>query len=135
MAGTLRLELAQYRNLAAFAQFGSELDKASQRQLHRGERLVESLKQKQYSPLPVEKQVALLFAATNGYLDDLPVSAIQSFEAELYDFLDRQGDGGVLAKIRETKELADDTAEALKKSLAEFKENFVTKHNIEKVAF
>ncbi|MEZ5362503.1 MAG: F0F1 ATP synthase subunit alpha [Bryobacterales bacterium] len=135
VAGTLRLELAQYRNLAAFAQFGSELDRASQRQLHRGERLVESLKQKQYSPLPFEKQVAMLFAATNGFLDDLPISAIQPFEAELYQFLDRQGDGGVLAKIRETKDLADDTSAALKAALTEFKENFVTKHNIQKVAF
>jgi F-type H+-transporting ATPase subunit alpha len=135
VAGTLRLELAQYRNLAAFAQFGSELDKASQRQLHRGERLVESLKQKQYAPLPVEKQVAMLFAATNGFLDDMPVNRIQLFEAELYEFLDRQADGGVLAKIRETKDLSDDTVAALKKSLTEFKGNFVTKHNIEKVAF
>ncbi|MCB9384831.1 MAG: F0F1 ATP synthase subunit alpha [Bryobacterales bacterium] len=135
VAGTLRLELAQYRNLAAFAQFGSELDRASQRQLHRGERLVESLKQKQYSPLPFEKQVAMLFAATNGFLDDMPISAIQPFEAELYAFLDRQGSGGVLAKIRETKDLADDTSTALKAALTEFKGNFVTKHNIQKVAF
>jgi F-type H+-transporting ATPase subunit alpha len=134
VAGTLRLELAQYRTLAAFAQFGSELDKASQRQLHRGERLVESLKQKQYSPLPFEKQVAMLFAATNGFLDDLPVKRVQLFEAELYDFLDRQGAGGVLTKIRETKDLGDDTVAALKKSLTEFKNNFITKHNIEKVA-
>ena len=135
VAGTLRLELAQYRNLAAFAQFGSELDKASQRQLHRGERLVEALKQKQYAPLPVEKQVATLYAATNGYLDDLPVDRVQQFEAELYDALDRQDDGGVLAKIRETKDLGDDVVAELKAALDEFKENFVTKHGIEKVAF
>ena len=134
VAGTLRLELAQYRNLAAFAQFGSELDKSSQRQLHRGERLVESLKQKQYAPLPVEKQVAMLYAATNGYLDDLPVNRVRQFEEELYDVLDRQEDG-VLAKIRETKDLKDDLVEELKQALGEFKENFVTKHGIEKVAF
>ena len=134
VAGTLRLELAQYRNLAAFAQFGSELDRASQRQLHRGERLVESLKQKQYAPLPVEKQVALLFAATNGFLDDLPVNRVQQFEAELYDALDRQ-QGGVLNKIRETKDLGDDTVAELKKTLTSFKEQFMTRHNIAKVAF
>jgi F-type H+-transporting ATPase subunit alpha len=134
VAGTLRLELAQYRNLAAFAQFGSELDKSSQRQLHRGERLVESLKQKQYSPLPVEKQVAILFAATNGFLDDLPVNRVLQFESEMYDALDRQ-ENGVLAKIRETKDLKDDLVAELKKTLTELKENFVTKHDIEKVAF
>ncbi len=135
VAGTLRLELAQYRNLAAFAQFGSELDKSSQRQLHRGERLVESLKQKQYSPLPVEKQIAMLYAATNGYLDDLPVNAVQGFEADLHAALDRQGDGGVLAKIRETKDLGDDVVSQLKKTLAEVKEDFIAKNNIEKVVF
>ncbi len=134
VAGTLRLELAQYRNLAAFAQFGSELDKSSQRQLHRGERLVESLKQKQYSPLPVEKQVVILFAGTNGVLDDLPVNRVQQFEAELYDMLDRQQDG-VLAKIRETKDLSAETTTLLKQTLADFKEQFMTRHNIEKVVF
>src|SRR6201995_3929333 len=87
-AGALRLDLAQYRNLAAFAQFGSDLDKASQAQLNRGKRLVEILKQPQYHPLPVEKQVAIIFAATNGLLDDLPVEECRAFEAELYKFLD-----------------------------------------------
>ena len=80
VAGTLRLDLAQYRALAAFAQFGSDLDKASQQQLRRGERLVEILKQKQYAPVPVEKQVMIIFAGTNGYLDDLPVSQCREFE-------------------------------------------------------
>src|SRR6201997_5352406 len=88
IAGTLRLDLAQYRELAAFAQFGSDLDKASQAQLNRGKRLVEILKQPQYSPLPVEKQVALIFAGTKGLLDDLAVEDIRAFEAALYRFLD-----------------------------------------------
>ncbi len=125
IAGTLRLELAQYRALAAFAQFGSDLDKASQQQLHRGDRLVELLKQKQYAPLPVEKQVAVIYAGTNGYLDDLEVSQIAAFEAGLYDYLDRQGDGGVLEQIRTKKKLDDDTTAALKSALSEYKERFV----------
>src|SRR5207244_5630749 len=90
VAGTLRLELAQYRELAAFAQFGSDLDAATQRQLARGQRLTEILKQDQYSPLPVEKQIMIVFAAINGYLDDLPVSECRRFEKELYNFMDNQ---------------------------------------------
>src|SRR6185437_2871569 len=88
VAGTLRLDLAQYRELAAFAQFGSDLDKATQAQLHRGQRLVEILKQPQYQPLPVEKQVAIIFAGTNGYLDPIAVSDIRAYEQELYRFLE-----------------------------------------------
>src|SRR5262250_2504744 len=88
VAGTLRLDLAQYRELAAFAQFGSDLDKSTQAQLTRGARLVEILKQPQYEPLAVEKQVAIIFAGTNGYLDAIPISEIRSFETELYSFLD-----------------------------------------------
>src|SRR5271169_6226759 len=88
VAGTLRLDLAQYRNLAAFAQFGSDLDKSSQAQLNRGKRLVEILKQPQYRPLPVEKQVVIIFAGTNGLLDDLAVEQCRPFEAELYKFLE-----------------------------------------------
>jgi F-type H+-transporting ATPase subunit alpha len=125
IAGTLRLELAQYRALAAFAQFGSDLDKASQQQLHRGDRLVELLKQKQYSPLSVEKQVAIIYAGTNGYLDDLEVSQIAAFEAGLHDYLDRQGEGGVLEQIRTKKKLDDDTTAALKDAISEFKKRFV----------
>ena len=124
VAGTLRLELAQYRALAAFAQFGSDLDKASQQQLHRGDRLVELLKQKQYAPLPVEKQIAIIYAGTNGYLDDLEVARIADFEAGLYEYLDRQGSGGVLEQIRAKKKLDDETAAALQKALAAFKERF-----------
>ena len=133
VAGTLRLDLAQYRALAAFAQFGSDLDKASQQQLRRGERLVEILKQKQYAPVTVEKQVMIIFAGTNGYLDDLPVSQCRDFERELYDHLDRQQDG-VLAKIRERKALDDELTEEIKSALAEFKERFVSRHSQEAVA-
>ena len=133
VAGTLRLDLAQYRALAAFAQFGSDLDKASQQQLRRGERLVEILKQKQYAPVPVEKQVMIIFAGTNGYLDDLPVSQCREFEHELYDQLDRQQDG-VLAKIRERKALDDELTAEIKSSLVDFKERFVSRHSQEAVA-
>ncbi|HXI09727.1 MAG TPA: F0F1 ATP synthase subunit alpha, partial [Thermodesulfobacteriota bacterium] len=88
VAGTLRLELAQYRELAAFAQFGSDLDPATQKQLNRGQRLVEILKQGQYKPLPVEKQVLIIYAATNGYVDSYPVSSLKKYEEELYAFFD-----------------------------------------------
>src|SRR6059036_3641184 len=88
VAGSLRLDLAQYRELAAFAQFGSDLDKATQAQLNRGRRLVEILKQPQYEPLPVERQVAIIFAGTNGYLDGIAVSDVRAFEEELYRFLE-----------------------------------------------
>src|SRR5207248_6335686 len=84
VAGNLRLDLAQYRELAAFAQFGSELDKSSQAQLNRGRHLVEILKQGQFQPLPVEKQIMIIFAGTQGYLDDVPVEQCRKFEAELY---------------------------------------------------
>ena len=106
VAGALRLDLAQYRNLAAFAQFGSDLDKASQAQLNRGKRLVEILKQPQYKPLPVEKQVAIVFAGTNGLLDDLEVEDCRAFEAELYKFLDNSKPG-ILAGIRDKKVIDD----------------------------
>ena len=88
VAGTLRLDLAQYRDVAAFAQFGSDLDKATQAQLNRGQRLTEILKQGQYSPLPVEKQILIIFAGTNGYLDDLEIEDCQPFEQGLYEFMD-----------------------------------------------
>src|SRR5215207_3951758 len=88
VAGKLRLELAQYRELAAFAQFGSDLDKATQQQLARGARMTELLKQGQYNPLPVEKQVVLLYAATNGYIDNIPIDALNRYERELYSFID-----------------------------------------------
>ena len=107
IAGTLRLDLAQYRELAAFAQFGSDLDKSSQEQLNRGRRLVEILKQGQYQPLPVEKQVLIIFAGTNAYLDDLPVEQIRSFEENLYRFVEN-AHPDLLPKIREKKVLDDE---------------------------
>ena len=128
VAGTLRLDLAQYRALSAFAQFGSDLDKASQQQLHRGDRLVEVLKQKQYAPLSVEKQIAIIFAGTKGYLDDLELSQIADFEAGLHDYLDREGEGGALALIRARRALDDDVTEALQGALEKFKEQFVALH-------
>ncbi len=106
VAGPLRLDLAQYRELAAFAQFGSDLDKASQAQLNRGKRLVEILKQPQYKPLPVEKQVAIIFAATKGLLDDLAVEDCRAFENELYRFLENARPA-ILTAIREKKVLDD----------------------------
>jgi F-type H+/Na+-transporting ATPase subunit alpha len=106
VAGALRLDLAQYRNLAAFAQFGSDLDKSSQAQLNRGKRLVEILKQPQYHPLPVEKQVAIIFAGTNGLLDDLAVEDCRPFEAELYRFLENSRPA-ILSGIRDKKVIDD----------------------------
>src|SRR5438045_5415102 len=93
VAGTLRLDLAQYRELAAFAQFGSDLDKSTQAKLTRGARLVEILKQPQYEPLPVERQVAIIFAGTNGYLDAIPISEVQAFASELYKFIETRHPG------------------------------------------
>ena len=134
IAGTLRLDLAQYRALSAFAQFGSDLDKASQQQLHRGDRLVEVLKQKQYDPIPVEKQVAVIFAGTKGFLDDLELSQIADFESGLYEFLDRQGDDGALAMIRERRSLDEETTAALTGAIETFKEQFVTLSSMAKAS-
>lgn len=123
VAGSLRLELAQYRNLEAFAQFGSDLDKASQDQLNRGKRWVEVLKQPPYSPIPVEKQVAILFAGANGYLDDIAVENIGRFESGLYHHLDNTNPD-LLRAIREKKELNDDIKAQLNAALKEFKQRF-----------
>jgi F-type H+-transporting ATPase subunit alpha len=119
VAGPLRLELAQYRAMAAFAQFASDLDAATKKQLDRGERLVEIMKQGQYVPLPVEKQTAIIYAAVNGYLDGLPVSALQRYEKELYSFLDAKHPE-VLTAIREKKEFSDDVVAKLDGALKEF---------------
>ena len=127
VAGSLRLELAQFRALAAFAQFGSDLDKASQQQLNRGRRLVEILKQKQYSPLPVEKQILVIFAGTNAYLDDLPVELCRPFEAELYRFVEN-GHPEILTEIREKKVISDDLKARMHSALKEFKQGFVAEH-------
>src|SRR5690554_1315972 len=112
VAGSLRLDLAQYRELAAFAQFGSELDRATQAQLNRGRRLVEVLKQPQYRPLAVEKQVAIIFTATNGYLDDVPVDQVQRYEESLFAFLENRHPG-VLTGIADKKVMDDEIEAAL----------------------
>ena len=123
VAGTLRLDLAQYRELAAFAQFGSELDKATQAQLARGQRLTQLLKQDQFSPLPVEKQVLVIFAGTNGYLDDIDVREVERFQRDLLAFADAHG-GALLNQIATKKAIDDEIREKLKKILSEFKERF-----------
>ncbi len=123
VAGTLRLSLAQYREMAAFAQFGSDLDKATQMQLARGERLVEILKQPQYRPIPTEKQVLIIFAANNGFLDDYPVSSLRRYEIELYTFFDtRKGD--ILTELRDKKAIDDDLKGKIVAALNEFKKEF-----------
>ncbi|MFB3140242.1 MAG: F0F1 ATP synthase subunit alpha [Candidatus Acidiferrales bacterium] len=127
VAGTLRLELAQYRELASFAQFGSDLDKATLAQLNRGARLTELLKQDQFAPLPVEKQIIIIFAGTNGYVDDLPASQCGAFERALYDFLDTS-QAGLLQSIREKKTLDDALRNELHKVLKEFKQRFTAEH-------
>jgi F-type H+-transporting ATPase subunit alpha len=124
VAGGLRLSLAQYRALAAFAQMGSELDKSSMAQLTRGARMVEILKQGQYSPIPVEKQVAIIFAGTNGMLDDLPLDQIRTFEQELYRFLEN-AHPAILTTIKEKKTIDDDLKGKLTSALQEFKTRFV----------
>jgi F-type H+-transporting ATPase subunit alpha len=132
VSGTLRLDLAQYRDLAAFAQFGTEqLDKATQAQLARGQRLMEILKQDQYQPLPVEKQVLIIFAASNKYLDDLPVSECRRFELELYPFLETNYNG-LLKSLREKKAFDDAIKAEAKKALDEFKEQFKARLEVEK---
>jgi F-type H+-transporting ATPase subunit alpha len=123
VAGSLRLDLAQFRELAAFAQFGSDLDKVTQAQLSRGQRLTEILKQDQYTPLPVEKQVAIVYAGTNGFLDELEVSECRAFELSFYRFLDTSH-SGLLAKIREKKALDDEIKSQLGAVLKEAKEKF-----------
>ncbi len=124
-AKSLRLDLAQYREMAAFALFGSDLDKATQAMLHRGERMVEILKQPQYEPLSVEKQICVIFAATNKYLDDLPVSAARAFEQGLYRYLDTEAPD-VLQAIREKKALDEGTRNRLHEALRGFKEEFAS---------
>ena len=123
VAGTLRLDLAQYRGLAAFAQFGSDLDKATQAQLNRGQRLTEILKQSQYEPLPVEKQILIIFAGTNGYLDDLPIETCRAFEKGLYEFMDTSFPA-IGQKIVEKKALDDQLRAEIRKALDDFKVKF-----------
>jgi F-type H+-transporting ATPase subunit alpha len=129
VAGKLRLDLAQYRELAAFAQFGSDLDKATLQQLARGQRMVELLKQGQYAPLTVEKQVAILFAGTQGFLDDLPVDQVRPFEEFLYPYLERKN-AQLLPEIANKRELTDELREALTKAIAGAKSEFVAARGI-----
>jgi F-type H+/Na+-transporting ATPase subunit alpha len=124
IAGGLRLSLAQYRELAAFAQFGSDLDKSSQDQLNRGRRLVEILKQGQYHPLPLEKQILIIYAGTKGYLDDLPVEQCRPFEAGLYEFAENTH-SSVLDEIRTKKALDKDLEAKIRATIEEFKVRFV----------
>ncbi|OLD66077.1 MAG: F0F1 ATP synthase subunit alpha [Acidobacteria bacterium 13_1_40CM_2_68_10] len=126
VAGTLRLDMAQYRELAAFAQFGSDLDKATQAQLARGRRLTELLKQLQFRPLPVEKQVIAIFAGINGYLDDLEVPRVRAFEEALYKHLDGPG-RPVARRLLEKKAIDDEMRAELRKSLDAFKSDFAAK--------
>jgi F-type H+-transporting ATPase subunit alpha len=124
VAGSMKLELAQYRELAAFSQFGSDLDKATQAQLNRGKRLVELLKQGQFSPLPFSKQILIIFAGTSGVLDDLPVEQVRAFEAELYKYVDSTNPG-VLRAIMEKKVLDEELKATMTRVIKEAKENFL----------
>ena len=123
VAGTLRLDLAQYRELAAFAAFGSDLDAATQAQLTRGERLVEILKQPQYQPLPMEKQVCIIYAGTNGWLDELPVETLADYEAELYNYIE-SNDPSIYGDLKEKQEFDDGLKEKLDKVLTSFGDTF-----------
>ena len=125
VAGSLRLNLAQYRELEAFSAFGSDLDKASQDQLARGGRLVELLKQPQYSPYPVEREVVSIWAGTTGELDVVPVKDVRKFESEFLDYVSREHQG-IYDAILQSKKLEDDTVDALKKAIASFKNEFQT---------
>jgi F-type H+-transporting ATPase subunit alpha len=123
VAGTLRLDLAQYRELAAFAAFGSDLDAATQAQLTRGERLVEILKQPQYQPLPMEKQVTILFAGTNGYLDALPIETLADYESEMYSYIE-SNDPSIFSDLKEKEEFTDELKDKVNKALTSFGETF-----------
>ena len=123
VAGTLRLDLAQYREMAAFAQFGSDLDTATQKMLARGQRLVEVLKQGQYEPQPVERQVVTIYAATNGYIDDLPVAAVKRFELELSRFIENRHPD-MYQEILSKRQLDDAVKTKLNGVLEEFKKQF-----------
>jgi len=124
VAGTLRLDLAQYRELQAFAQFASDLDEVSRKQLERGQRMVEVLKQPPYSPLTAEKQALIIFAGNEGYLDDMPASSVVKFEAELYPFVEASYPQ-IFENIRSTSKIDDETNALMKKAIEEFKASFV----------
>ena len=123
VAGTLRLDLAQYRELEAFAKFGSDLDKATLAQLTRGERMVEILKQNQYVPMTVERQIAIIFAASKGHLDDIEIENVSEFESNLFDYLEANA-SDQLSLIKESGDLSDDTSKSLDKLISDFKNSF-----------
>jgi F-type H+-transporting ATPase subunit alpha len=127
VAGSLKLELAQYREMAAFAQFGSDLDASSLRLLARGARLTEMLKQGQYSPLPMEKEVLIMFAAKEGFLDKLSVEQIRPFELGLYTYFDARF-ADLLAEIRDKKEISDDLTKKLKAAIGTFEQQFLAEN-------
>ena len=124
VAGRLKLDMGQYREVAAFAQFGTaELDKTTRAQLEQGQRITEILKQPQFAPVPLENQVMILYAVTNGYLGDIEVSKVTAFEADFYRFMETNH-AEIGEPIAKTKELSDETEEALKKAIEEFKQGF-----------
>src|SRR5882724_4661093 len=129
VAGTLRLDLAQFRELQAFAQFGSDLDKATQAQLARGQRLTEILKQPQYQPMDVEKQVLVIWSATNGYTDDIAIEDIRQFETGLLNFVENSHPG-LLNNIREKKTLTDEIKTDLQQVLKDFEEMWKEKRSV-----
>ncbi len=124
VAGKLRLDLAQYNELAAFAQFGSDLDKSSRQQILRGERLVELLKQNQYQPLSASQQVMIIFAGTNGYLDDIEIEKVRKFETDLFSFIESKHPG-IEKELNEKKVISDELKERLMSVIAEFKKDFI----------
>ncbi len=132
VAGRLRLDLSQYRELEAFAQFGSELDPATQRTLARGERMVATLNQPQYDPWPMEEQVVALHAGIGGHLDDIPTSDVPRFQGELREFM--RAEGSIYKEIRETGELSDELAERLNEQIEKFKQGFAVKEEESLVA-
>jgi F-type H+/Na+-transporting ATPase subunit alpha len=120
VAGKVKLDLAQFRELAAFAQFGSDLDAATKARLDRGQRIVELFKQKQYNPIPVEEQVAVMWAMQNGFLDEVPVDRVKEFQLKLQDWLQTRKEQ-LLRSIREKKQLDQDLESQLKSAMGEFK--------------
>jgi F-type H+-transporting ATPase subunit alpha len=123
VAGTLRLDLNQYRELQSFAQFGSDLDRATQQTLARGERLTAILRQNEHDPMPVEEQVAVIFAASNGYLDDVEPDDVMDWESQFRDYM-RDSHGEILDSIREKKELSDETRQGLEEAIEHFNQNY-----------
>jgi F-type H+-transporting ATPase subunit alpha len=123
VAGSLSLDMAQFRELEAFTQFGSDLDRTTQRQLERGQRLVEVLKQPQYQPMPAEKQILILYAGTFGYLDEWPVEAVSDYEKQMLEFMESKH-VDLLNEIKEKKDISDELEEKIKAALDEFKAVF-----------